>query len=170
MKTWLATGKVQRLECDFSSNCTVLKLPWNYDTVRFRCVWWMSFLKCFEMIKRSSFRFTVLKEEEETEPVQAEPEVVEQEEAEEVEFSEIEANIRDNILDNEPLTNETLESILPAWWREEPFKWGTFSSHLFSYLHLLLSTLLLQCLLVVLDFRTYAWCLLVFFLPSLFCF
>ena len=44
------------------------------------------------------------------------------EEEEEVEFSEMEANIRDNITDNEPLTNETLEQILPAWWNEEPFK------------------------------------------------
>eukprot|EP00795_Rhopilema_esculentum_P017699 gene17699-9356_t len=44
------------------------------------------------------------------------------EEEEEVEFSEMEANIRDNITDNEPLTNETLEQIIPVWWNEEPFK------------------------------------------------
>ena len=46
----------------------------------------------------------------------------EQEEKEEVEFTEIEANIRDSIIDNEPLTNETLDSIIPAWWKEEPFR------------------------------------------------
>ena len=46
----------------------------------------------------------------------------EEEEEEEVEFSEIETNIRDNIMENEPLTNTTLESMIPAWWNEEPFR------------------------------------------------
>ena len=68
--------------------------------------------------------FDFLLEEGKTEPAPAEPEATEQqeEEEEEVEYTDIETNIRDNILDNEPLTNETLDSMVPAWWKEEPFK------------------------------------------------
>jgi len=65
------------------------------------------------------------KELEKTDSVATEPkenEMEEEEEKEEIEFTEIESNIRENIVDNEPLANTTLDSILPAWWKEEPFK------------------------------------------------
>ena len=69
------------------------------------------------------FPFTEL---EKTDSVATEPkenEMEEEEEKEEIEFTEIESNIRENIVDNEPLANTTLDSILPAWWKEEPFKY-----------------------------------------------
>ena len=39
-----------------------------------------------------------------------------------IEFSEFEENIRNNILNGEALTKETLDQILIPWWKEEPFK------------------------------------------------
>lgn len=43
-------------------------------------------------------------------------------EAEEIEYSEEEEAIKNNIENEEPLSNEVLDNILPNWWHKEPFK------------------------------------------------
>eukprot|EP00794_Sanderia_malayensis_P000181 gene181-794_t len=45
-----------------------------------------------------------------------------EEDEEEVEFTDIEKNIKDNIMEGEPLSSDTLDNMLPAWWNEEPYK------------------------------------------------
>jgi len=48
-------------------------------------------------------------------PEQEEEQIIE-------ELNEFEENIRGNILEDEPLMYETLDEIVPGWWKEEPFK------------------------------------------------
>ena len=43
----------------------------------------------------------------------------------ELELTDEEESIRANLAEGEALPNETLDKILPAWWNEEPFRWGT---------------------------------------------
>lgn len=43
----------------------------------------------------------------------------------ELELTDEEESIRANLADGEALPNETLDKILPAFWNEEPFRWGT---------------------------------------------
>lgn len=53
----------------------------------------------------------------------AEDETGEKEETiEEDTLTEFEENIRNNILENEPLSSETLDEILMPWWKEEPYR------------------------------------------------
>ena len=42
----------------------------------------------------------------------------------ELELTDEEESIRANLAEGEALPNETLDKILPAWWNEEPFRWG----------------------------------------------
>lgn len=60
-------------------------------------------------------------EQTETIPVPAAPPEEETEQIVE-ELNEFEENIRNNILEDEPLMFETLDEIIPGWWKEEPFK------------------------------------------------
>ena len=39
-----------------------------------------------------------------------------------IECTDFEENIRNNILNDEPLSKEVLDAILPQWWNEEPYK------------------------------------------------
>ena len=63
-------------------------------------------------------------ENEDTTKKDDEVEEVEEEEEEEAmeELNDFEENIRLNIIEDEPLLQETLDEIVPMWWNEEPFK------------------------------------------------
>lgn len=51
-----------------------------------------------------------------------ETEIEEEAEEKAIEYTSIEENVRGNIMDDEPLTKETLDAILTDWWKNEPFK------------------------------------------------
>lgn len=50
-----------------------------------------------------------------------------------MEFTEEEEAIKANLESDEPLPAEVLDTILPAWWNKEPFKWvDQIGSQLFN--------------------------------------
>ncbi|PAA54211.1 hypothetical protein BOX15_Mlig023982g3, partial [Macrostomum lignano] len=54
------------------------------------------------------------------EPSEKSPE--EPDEEEEISYSDLEENVKNNIEKQDPLTNESLETLLTQFWRSEPFK------------------------------------------------